>query len=333
MRKIYRNLFIFSFLCLSILIACKGGNQQPRQHREGDIEIARFEEVLFDTPVDQLRERLTEFHTKYPSPLLNIYPDNANFMAQLQGFIADSAMRSIYGITHQHYGDLAWLEKELTQALKKAAKEDPDIDITHFATFVSGFFDYNQRILTDRDSKSLLVSIDQYTLKYTEPFAYFGLPMFIVTLSDSAYLASDIMAEIARQYIASPDEKQVTMLDRMVMEGKVLYFLDQVMPKKADFLKIRYTPEQLEWCQKNEPMIWAYFIQHNLLYEKDFSRYHNFVDEAPKTNAFKDSAPRTTDYIGWQIVRNYMKNNKCSMKELFENTNSQAILQASKYKP
>lgn len=331
MCKKIRNIFIYSFLCMMLLIGCHRGTQQ--MHKEGDIEIARFETVLFDTPVDQLREQLVAFRTRYPSPLLNIYPDDANFMAQLQGFTSDSIMRSIYGIVHNHFDNLVWLEKELTQALQKASKENPDIDMQYFATFVSGYFDYTQRILADRESKSLLISIDQYALKYMEPFSYFGLPMFIVSISDSSYLASDIMAEIARQYIATPDENQITMLDRMVMEGKVLYFLDQVMPKKEDFLKIRYTSEQLEWCQKNEPMIWAYFIQHNLLYEKDFNRYHNFVDEAPKTNAFKDSAPRTTDYIGWQIVRNYMKNNKCSIKDLFDNTDSQSILQASKYKP
>lgn len=330
MRKTFQNLFVVSFLCLMAFAGC---HQRNQQHKEGDIEIARFEKVLFDTPTEQLREQLALFRAEYPSPLLNIYPDDPNFMAQLTGFISDSTMRSIYDITRQHFGNLTWLEEELTQALRRAKKECPNIDMQHFATFVSGYFDYGQRILVDRESQSILVSIDQYAVKYMEPFAYFGLPMFIVSISDSAYLASDIMAEVARQYIFAPDETQMTMLDRMVMEGKVLYFLDQVMPKKADHLKIRYTSEQLEWCQKNEPMIWAYFIQHNLLYEKDFNRYHNFVDEAPKTNAFKDSAPRTTDYIGWQIVRNYMKNNKCSMKQLFENTDSQTILQASKYKP
>ena len=128
-------------------------------------------------------------------------------------------------------------------------------------------------------------------------------------------------------------EQNSTMLDLMISEGKVLYFLDQVMPKKDNRLKIRYSEEQMEWMKANESNVWAFFIQNNLLYEKDFSRYHNFVDDAPKTNAFKDSAPRTTHYIGWQIVRKYMENNKCSMKELFNNTDSQAILAASKYKP
>ncbi len=89
----------------------------------------------------------------------------------------------------------------------------------------------------------------------------------------------------------------------------------------------------MDWMRENEGRIWAYFIQNELLYEKDYNRYHNFVDEAPKTNAFKDSSPRTTQYIGWQIVRKYMENSKSTLKDLFANTNSQEILTVSKYKP
>lgn len=331
MRRTRRNLFIITLLALLIATGCRG-SQDGGNNGEG-VHFERFEQVLFDTPADQLPQRLADFRSAFPSPLLNIYPEQADFMAQLRGFIADSVIENIYRITQRRYKDLTWLQKELEPALEKATKADADISISHFATFVSGFFDYSQRILVDPESQSVLVSIDQYAVGDMERYSFFGLPLYIVELSDSIYMASDIMAEIARQYIAAPDEKDVTMLDRMIMEGKVLYFLDQVMPRKKDCLKIRYTDEQMEWCQKNERMIWAYFIEHKLLYEKDFSRYHNFVDEAPKTNAFKDSAPRTTDYIGWQIVRHYMDNSKCTLKELFENSNSQAILQASKYKP
>ena len=255
------------------------------------------------------------------------------FMEQLRGFINDSTVRDIYYITDKRYKDLSWLEKEISKSLRAAKKMDEEIDIDQFATFVSGFFDYSQRIIADRDSKSLLVSIDQYALGDMEKYSYFGLPMFIVERCDSAFLASDIMAEIARQYIAPPSEENLTMLDLMISEGKVLYFLDLVMPDKSDNLKIRYNDEQMQWVKNNESNIWTYFIHNNLLYEKDFARYHNFVDEAPKTNAFKDSAPRTTEYIGWQIVRKYMENNNSSLKELFDNTDSQTILQASKYKP
>lgn len=313
-----------------VLVGCKG---KDGKHNEGDITIKRFEQVMFETPTDKLPDALRAFSNEFKSPLLNIYPDNMQYMAQLYDFIADSTVRDIYRITNGKYANLYWLESELTDALKKAREINDEIEYNWFSTFISCNFDYTQRIIAPRETKSVLINIDQYALGEMEKYNYFLTPMYIVEMSDSAYLASDIMAEIARQYTAMPDEDNVTMLDLMIAEGKVLYFLDQVMPKKDDCVKIRYSKEQMDWVKAHESNVWAYFIQNNLLYEKDFSRYHNFIDEAPKTNAFKDSAPRTTHYIGWQIVRKYMENSKSTIKELFENTDSQNILQVSKYKP
>lgn len=320
---------VLAFFALALAFFCSCGHNGDAK----DVEIIRFEKVLFDTPQEKLPQELQIFATQYASPLLPVYPNDATYMMQLGQFVGDPTVRDIYDITMSQYPDLHWLEKELGTALGKAAELDEEINIDHFATYVSGLSDYEQRIAVDRESGSIRISIDHYAVKGMEKYSYFGLPVYIVERCDSTHLASDIMAAIARQYVAMPDEKDVTMLDIMISEGKVLYFLDQVMPKKAEAVKIRYSEEQLEWMRKNESNVWAYFIQNNLLYEKDFSRYHNFVDEAPKTNAFKDSAPRTTHYIGWQIVRQYMEQTKCSMKELFENTNSQSILQISKYKP
>lgn len=315
-------------LAVACLVSCNSG-----LHRGNTVKIQRFEQVLFDTPTDQLPSQLKQFAATYASPLLPIYPDQPQYMMQLSQFIADPTVRDIYGITKQQYPNLKWLEKELSAALDKAADLDDEISIGLFATYVSGLSDYENRIAVDRESGSVRISLDHYAVGGMEKYSYFGLPMYIVERCDSAHLATDIMAAIARQYVAMPDENDVTMLDIMISEGKVLYFLDEVMPRKADNIKIRYSEEQLEWMHHNESNVWAYFIQNNLLYEKDFNRYHNLVDEAPKTNAFKDSAPRTTHYIGWQIVRQYMANTKSSIKELFANTNSQQILQASQYKP
>lgn len=315
---------------MTVVASC-GGEQ--KEHKEGNIEIKRFEQVLFESSSDQMAQALADFKKEYDSPLLNNYPNDPQFMADVAGYVSDSVVRSIYSITSQRFGELYWLEEELTDALKRAHELDEEIDFKQIATFVSAMFDYTERVNADRESGSVLISIDQYAIGDMERYGYFGLPLYMVQLSDSAYLATDVMAAIAECFVTAPDANNATMLDYMVMYGKVLYFLDEVMPDKADHLKIRYTPEQQQWCQENEAMIWAYFVQHNLLYEKDFSRFHNFVDEAPKTNAFKDSAPRTTQYIGWQIVRSYMKNNKCSLQELFALGDSQAILQGSNYKP
>lgn len=314
-------------LALLLFVGC--GSKSP----VNGIEIVRYEKLLFETQPQEMHAALKTFASENATPLLTIYPDDPGFMKEIEGFVADPVVRDIYNITNKRYGDLAWLQRTLSEAMKKADKVDDEIKIAKVYTLVSGMVDYDKRIMVDRESGTACICLDLYALPQMEKYSYFSMPMFIVERCDSAYLAADFMAAVARKYIVAPDEKNVSMLDFMISEGKVLYFLDQVLPRTEDFIKIRYTAEQMEWMKKNESQVWTYFIKNDLLYEKDFTRFHNFVDEAPKTNAFNNSAPRTTDYIGWQIVKNYMKTSGCSMKELFDNNNAQQILQESGYKP
>src|SRR5574344_373472 len=329
MKRVSNIITISAVIIMSlVMFSCSHSN---KKHRAGNIEILRFEKEIFDIPTNKLQAHLTQIQSTYDSKLLNVLPNDARFMEQLSGFTQDSAMREIYDTVMAHYENLYWLEDELTPAMKRAQQLDPDIHPMKFITFVSGWLDYEHRI--SADESTVLISIDQYIVPHMKKYGYFGLPMFLVNLCDSAYIATDCMAAVGRSHIVMPEKEVLSMLDYMIAEGKTLYFLDQVMPKKDDHLKIRYTDEQYNWMRQNEGNVSAYFVQNKMLFETNLSKFHNFIDEAPKTNAFKDSAPRTAAYIGWQIVKAYTQKTKCTMKQLFDETDSQKILQSSGYHP
>ena len=81
--------------------------------------------------------------------------------------------------------------------------------------------------------------------------------------------------------------------------------------------------------------MWAFFIDNKMLYSKDYGSFLKFFNDAPFTNAFgKDSPPRTGSWVGWQILRDYMRNTgQVNLKKLVEIKDAQRILQISKYKP
>ena len=296
------------------------------------LPLLRFEKVLFGNPPEKLHAIFTEDST-YNSPLLNIHPNNGEYMTLLMGFATDPTMQDIYRITDSCFSDLKWLEQSLNKSLRKAEKEHPDIHYSKLITLVSGAFDYSNRVFCTRDH--LAISIDQYAMEHYEKYGYFGTPLYLIRLCDTAYMLRDCMSAIAKQYILTPHttNENLSLLDHSIAEGKVLYFLDKVLPNTPEHIKIRYTPEQWKWMVENEKNVWSYLLQNDLLYCSDYNRFHNFIDDAPKTNAFRDSAPRTTDYIGWQIVKSYAERTKCTMKELFDNTSSQDILNRSAYHP
>lgn len=327
-----RHSIPYFFLTISLFLLVSATSCDRNQRRPGDIEFLRLERVMMDTPSDQIEAELAKFRDDFPSPLLTLLPDDSAFMAMVFDFRCDPTINSLDTAVKQRYNSMGAFERELTDALDRAMKLDNEIQFTHFATFI-GSSGYSSRVTADRQSQSLLIAIDQYTMPQMAKFNYFGDPLYIVRLSDSSYISSDCMATIATEFIAMPEEP-FSVLDLMIAEGKKHFFLEKTLTHTPDSIRFRYTKNQMDWMEANEKNVWSYLLQNKLLYETDNMRYHNLVDDAPKTNSFGDeSAPRTIEYIGWQIVKKYVKKTGVSMKELFDETDSQKILSQSHYRP
>ena len=301
-------------------------------HQGEPVKINRFEQLLFETPANQLHDALLHDSVFRSTPLLNCQPDDPDYMAYLRTFVSDPDMRYIYHKTDSLYHDLSWLEQELGTAMEKAHNLCPDIVYNHYYTLVTADFEsYDTRVFCyDRD---LAISIDRYALPEMKERNHFMMPAYLVNLSTREHILPDCMAAVAIDHITLP-EGDLTLLDHAIYQGKILYFLDQTLPDVPEHVKIRYTPEQLDWMKQNVENVWGAFIQKQLLYSTDKSELRNLIGEGPKTNAFGDgSAPRVCDYIGWQIVKKYMDNNNVSLADLFADTDSRKILNKSQWRP
>lgn len=315
-----RWLFLMAAVLVLVATSCNKDGEK--------VKFNRFEKLLFETDASALQQKLMDSRSTYASPLINCEPESQQYMMQLQAFVSDPFMKEIYRLTDSCYDDLRWLERDLASAMGRARKLSDNVVPKRYFTMITGDMeDYTNRVFCyDGD---LVLSVDHYVLPYTKHLGFCNCPMYIVNLSDRRYMAADCMAAVARSRIAMP-EGEPTLLDYIVMEGKVQYFLEQTLPSTHDTIRLRYTADQLGWMEHSVKDVWGYFLQNNLLYEKDMARIHNFIDDAPKTNAFRGSAPRTTDYLGWQIVCSYMKRSGDSLDKLFANTDSQMILQKSR---
>ncbi|MFD2147807.1 hypothetical protein [Mucilaginibacter antarcticus] len=147
------------------------------------------------------------------------------------------------------------------------------------------------------------------------------------------------MEGIAREdmFVESDDNK--TLLSKMVYNGKILYFMDQVLPNVPDSLKIGFTSQQIKWCDDFKSTIWGYMLEQNLLYETDLQKIQTYINEAPFTPQFgglqgNPSAPKLGVWTGWQIVKQYMeKHPDVTLQQLMVNNDAQQILNDSKYRP
>jgi uncharacterized protein YjaZ len=81
--------------------------------------------------------------------------------------------------------------------------------------------------------------------------------------------------------------------------------------------------------------LWGYFAEKNRLYENNLKTVQELTTEGPFTAAIsKDCPPRIAMWVGWQIVKSYMKENKnITLKDLLKEKDAQKILSKSKYRP
>jgi hypothetical protein len=128
---------------------------------------------------------------------------------------------------------------------------------------------------------------------------------------------------------------QRTLLDQMIVHGKILYFLDLVMPEYPDSLKIGYSEEEVIWCQENKSSVWALLLENELVFTTDPFVVNKFIQDGPFTAGLPEESPAMLGrWIGWQIVRAFMENHpETSIEELFRMSDNQLILSKSKYKP
>lgn len=303
-------------------VACGGKRQE--------VHFLRFERLLFETPAEKLPAELKSHQAEFNTELFMIAPDVPEYIQRVQEFAEDPVMRDIYRITDSLYHDLTDIERQLGRALANAYRLCPDMKhINRFYTMVGGDFITDYRVYTN--DIDLCVCLDQYALGSMERYQYFGVPAYMVRTLSREYIVPDCMMTLA-----SPDlpDGEPTLLDYAVAEGKKYYFVEKTIPGIADTILLHYTNEQLGWMERNEAKVWAWLIQNKMLYSTDQSAWRNLVGDAPHTNAFgNDSAPRTAGYIGWHIVRQYMKKSKCSMEELFAEKDSRKILTRSGWRP
>ena len=85
----------------------------------------------------------------------------------------------------------------------------------------------------------------------------------------------------------------------MIQEGKMMYFMDAMLPDLSDTLKIGFTVKQLEFCKKNEALMWTFLAEHKLLFSTDRMSIKRFMDDGPYTSAFTDESPGLAPCPRW----------------------------------
>ena len=261
---------------------------------------------------------------KYPYLFPVNYPDSiwtAKLKDTLQVELHNEVGKTFPALDKEHV-DLEWLFKYVKYYF-------PNYKVPEVVTVTSDV-DYNNRIiLTD---SLLLIGLDNY-LGPSHKF-YQGISKYIANNLDKKYLTRDVASAFAKTFVPSPRER--TFLSQLIYYGKELYLMEKLMPQNTDAVTMGYAQADLEWANVNEEQIWRYFIERELLYSTNSKLGPRFLDPAPfskfELELDNESPGKIGRYIGWQIVKAFMDNNKVDLQEMLT-LPEEDIFKRSGYKP
>lgn len=329
------------FLLVPLIILLIGCHRNPLQVDISGIdlklEIKRLDRDIFHvTPdnkqiaIQKLRQTYGSFFNAYNENVIALGdPSDSLYPGYLNTFLIDTMRVLSRQKIDSVFSDLTDLEKKLQDGFRHYKYYFPHKTIPHIYTVISGF---NQSVVMTNDA--IGVSLDNYLGADCPFYLMLGLPGYKRENMNRDKIPTDVLYSWAISEFAF-NESNTNLISNMIYQGKICYFLDAMFPEEPDYLKIGFKPDKLEWCKKNEAGMWTYLVEHRLLFNTDRMNIIRFTDPAPFTSSFTTDSPgRAGVWLGWQIVRKYMKKNpRISLPELMSENDYQKILNDSGYSP
>lgn len=314
--------FILFFLMILMFFSCKNEhkNHIDVSNIAVNLELQRFEVDFYNTT----KETLAITKEKYPVLFPQSVPDSIWIQK-----ILNVDERELYAETIKKYGSVEHLEDQLVSLFKHIKYYNPNFNTPKVTTVISNI-DYDYRVIYN--SSSLIISLDCYLGK-DHPF-YNDYPNYIKETNTEDHIVVDVAEQMISKEILPFNDR--SFLGKMIQEGKRMYLLDMYLPNTPDKEKIGYSETKFDWAVSNEEQVWKYFLDRNILYSTDTKLNKQFLDNAPFSKFYLSqdnlSPGRIGVYVGWQIVRSYMKNNDVTLQELLK-IKPQDVFLKSKYKP
>lgn len=336
------QIYLFFLICLAAL-SCNSKKSVDISNIKLNIPIERFDQELSGLNSDSiseiaavLRKKYTWFYDDYMEKMVGAGPTwDTVYYTNLRSILRNKDYLELSSTVAQTFPSLEKQQLELNQAFRYIKYYYPKQKFPRLISFISGF-----AVQTPIGNDYIGIGLDMFLGKNGDrfyPALRQSIPQYISRRFNPENISPRVIEAFIREEMFLENDADRTLISKMVYNGKILYFMDSVLPAITDILKIGYSTEQLEWCKENEAGIWAYFLENDLLFESDYMKIQRYLSEAPFTPGLGEnssSAPKLGVWTGWQIVRQYMeKNPDISVQQLMLEKDAQKILAGSKYKP
>ena len=298
---------------------------------EVSMSITRWDQELFQLSSKEEVAAFLKQNPLYSQQFLHTdqYPHDSLAVNYLFNFLSNPGSSVIRDEIAQVFADMSGLQEEFARAFQYLRYYYPDVQAPPLYTAVTGFSG-NDLFVSD---SAIIVGLEYY-LGEEATYRPLEFPNYILKRYQPAYIVPSTVLLLSGTYNKSPFEDK-TMLAEMIYFGKAYYFSKQILPHIPDSLLIGYSGEDLNNVSNNQDLIWAHFVDKQLLYETSHFIKKKYMDERPNTVEIGNKCPgRIGEWLGWEIVNRYMQRQpETTLTKLMESEDVQGIFTQSKYKP
>ncbi len=312
-----------------------------------EIPIERFDRDFFSMDTIALEKSLPVLKIKYKT-LLPVFLDNilgldsSTLKAGVRQFI--HLNHFVFDSVNKLFENTNQLKKEFEQAFRYVKYYFPGYKLPRVITII-GPMDVLAQTENGDPTPNFIgqdflgISLQFYlgkdfSLYHDDYFIRNVAPEYRSRRFDKKYLVADAMKLITDDIF--PEKiKGKGLIEQIIEKGKQWWLLDKFLSTTPDSVKTGFTKDQLEWCDKNEGMIWQTILtNHKDIFTSDPMAIQNYIGEAPFTQNMGEGSPGNIgQWVGWQIVKKYAEKNSTSDINEIMKMEPKKILEGAKYKP
>lgn len=322
----HRNVLSYSIASLFVISTFFfGGCRKSAAPQIEPVPVLRYDLAIMQLDTAHLQQELQKLSDSFPLYLAGADWENPQNLLRIKNFIEDPLVQLCYSKIQKQYNSEE-LGSQMARIFNNTRKLFPDFKAPQIYTYIS-YLDFVNRIVY-LDS-ALSIALDVYIDGNEAAMDELGIPRYMSRKLNAAHLNADVARVLGSSLIKQ--EKQ-SLLDYIVYEGKVAYFMESVLPKESMEHIFGYDRTQLLWCKAHEKEVWQYIVTQNLLFESNPVKFRHFVNEGPFNPLLEGAPARLSQYVGWRIVRSYLKKSGTDFNTLLT-ADPQTVLQVSAYRP
>jgi gliding motility-associated lipoprotein GldB len=324
---------IFVILGLILLVSC-GQNDHciPSPDISGisiDLKVERIDKKLFEVKTEEELAQVIDQNPVFAEVFLSRsqYPHDSILVERFFRLLQDKSIDTLWQETQRVYGDLSTIEMQFSDAFRRIKYFYPEFKAPEIKTVFTGLA--HDMHLSDT---LIIIGLDYY-LGEEASYRPLNTPEYILKRYRKENIVPNTLLFMSEKYNATNPEDQSLLAD-MIFYGKSYFFAKQMLPCVPDSIFLGYTPTEMDDIDDNEGIIWANFIENELLFETSHFIKDKFISERPQTIEISQNCPgRIGRWIGWEIVKEYQDRNEVTFKEIMGNSDAREIFVQSRFKP